>query len=459
MSRKPLYLTALFGLFLAACNQASMPTPNTALGAGAVSTRPTCTLAPQSMTATPTVSARGVAARWSDRAPGRMLAYVGPRSGLSAQGTAHFGALGLTASSAGDGWLRLSGDDAGLQASAAKLVGAGEALYVQPEYLYTPSGATPNDPLYLPAQQAQDRQGNLEAAWSALDGHAAPACGAVTIAVIDTGFIDENSDDLSANLAPRAAWLNLSTGVQGDATPLEGQEAAHGTAVASVIAMTANNGVGGAGAGHNLLKVLPINAYTQRGSELGFWSSNVATAIDYAVGSALLPDGTTLTNPAPASVINLSFGTNGADDAFLEQHLQRAEQAGVLIVAASGNAGHAQVDSPARSSSVIGVGAVDEQGARAGFSNYGAGLQVVAPGTNVLASAGGEELQWDGTSFATPYVAAQAGLWLYAHGGRVGGDVRSAFLNCARQAGNSQWQEGVGYGVLDTLKLLDGPGC
>ena len=457
MPRTPLYLSALLAVCLAACGQSPTSSQNASLGQGSAPASNGCSLTPQAMNSLP-VQSRGVAADWGHRASGRLLAYVGPRSGLSAQSASKLSALGLTASSAGEGWLRLQGDDAGLQTKADRLVEAGEALYVQPEYLYTPSGETPDDPLYVPAQQAQDRQGNLEAAWPVLRGMAAPACGAVTVAVIDTGFVTDGSEDLQANLAPRAAWLNLASNQQGDATPLDGPEAGHGTAVASVIAMTTDNGLGGAGVGHNLLKVLPINAYTRQGGSAGFWSSDVASAIDYALGSATLANGQTLVNPTPARVINLSFGTQGAEDAYLEQHLQRAQQSGVLVVAASGNAGLAQVDSPARSSSVIGVGAVDGAGLRASFSNHGAGLQVVAPGVDVLGSAGGEALQWDGTSFATPYVAAQAGLWLYAHGGRVSGDVRAAFLACAHQAGSATWQDATGYGVLDTLKLVKG-GC
>jgi subtilisin family serine protease len=75
------------------------------------------------------------------------------------------------------------------------------------------------------------------------------------------------------------------------------------------------------------------------------------------------------------------FATPAEQDAFA-----RAEQANVVVVAASGNESKATVGFPAALPSVLAVGAVDSAGSRAPFSNYGPELGVVAPGVNVYSS-------------------------------------------------------------------------
>jgi subtilisin family serine protease len=83
--------------------------------------------------------------------------------------------------------------------------------------------------------------------------------------------------------------------------------------------------------------------------------------------------------------INMSLGGPMASRAQAEA-LQRAEDSGIVNVAASGNDGSAKVSYPAAFPSVIAVGATTPQGTRATFSQYGPELAVVAPGTEVKSS-------------------------------------------------------------------------
>jgi serine protease len=84
-------------------------------------------------------------------------------------------------------------------------------------------------------------------------------------------------------------------------------------------------------------------------------------------------------------VINLSlggpFGTN-----IEKQAVERAEQAGITVVAASGNDSTPTVGYPAAFPTVIAVGAVDSNLQKASFSQWGPELDVVAPGVEVLSS-------------------------------------------------------------------------
>ncbi len=84
-------------------------------------------------------------------------------------------------------------------------------------------------------------------------------------------------------------------------------------------------------------------------------------------------------------VISLSLG--GPFGTLTEKRaVEAAEHAGVIIVAATGNDGAAKVSFPAAFDSVIAVGAVDANAAKATFSNWGPELDVVAPGVAVLSS-------------------------------------------------------------------------
>jgi len=98
----------------------------------------------------------------------------------------------------------------------------------------------------------------------------------------------------------------------------------------------------------------------------------VARGIDWAIASG-------------ADVINLSLGgnflTHGESIA-----LKAAEQAGVVVVAASGNDGIPKVGFPAAIATSIAVGAVDANLKKADFSQWGPELDVMAPGLDVISS-------------------------------------------------------------------------
>ncbi len=114
-----------------------------------------------------------------------------------------------------------------------------------------------------------------------------------------------------------------------------------------------------------------------------------------------------------ASVISMSLG-GPKSDAF-NNAIEAAFQAGVLTVVAAGNDNDdANTTSPASAPNAITVGAIDVTNTRAWFSNYGAALDVFAPGVDVLSTWIGpnnnETETISGTSMATPHVA---GLVLY----------------------------------------------
>src|SRR6185295_8546655 len=126
---------------------------------------------------------------------------------------------------------------------------------------------------------------------------------------------------------------------------------------------------------------------------------NVAQGIDWAVSHG-------------AKVINLSLGAP-ASDSTLQTAVDNAWNAGVIVVAASGN-DNGPVLYPGAYANAIAVGSNNPGNARSAFSNFGPELDVMAPGESVLGAictcngnSGGYGLG-SGTSFAAPHVAGVA---------------------------------------------------
>lgn len=248
----------------------------------------------------------------------------------------------------------------------------------------------------------------------------------LVIAVLDSGITPH--PELTGRILP---GINVP---DGNTTTLD--ECNHGTHVAGILAAAGNNGAGIAGMTWNarLLPVVVVNGCT------GF-ESNVATGLTWAVDQG-------------ARLVNMSLQFNTGSAVFL-QAIQYAHAQGALLVAATGNSGGTAIAAPARWNETIAVGATDNRDIRASFSNYGAELDVVAPGVSVysLNPPSGYQLK-NGTSMATPHVTGLGALlWSY-NPSLTRDQVRALIESGVDDLGAPGDDDFFGFGRIDASRSL-----
>lgn len=208
----------------------------------------------------------------------------------------------------------------------------------------------------------------------------------VTVAVIDSGICPGHIE-LQGRILP--GW----DFVAGDDVPRDPN--GHGCAVAGVIAAN-HNSAGIVGIAPNSM-IMPVRVLDETGS--GSYS-NVAAGLVWAADNGAQIANLSLGGPSPSTVLQLA--------------VEYAQARGVLVVAAAGNEGTNTVLYPAAYPGVIAVGAVNENGQPASFSNRGTParpLDIWAPGVDILTlHTGGGYMFVDGTSLASPYVAGAFAL-------------------------------------------------
>ena len=194
----------------------------------------------------------------------------------------------------------------------------------------------------------------------------------------------------------------------------------HGTHVAGIIAAIANNGLGIRGISNNV-EILPVQVLGEQPSEpIKPYSVDIAPAEDLRKPPRSLGDsvarGVMYAIHSGAKVITFSMGwPAGQDSQIMRDTIAEAQRRGIVIVAAAGNDSTRALLRPCTYPGVICVGATGPDGALAHFSNYGSGVDLAAPGVNILSTypegirpvrfrstLGYEYLS--GTSQATPFV-------------------------------------------------------
>ncbi len=222
-----------------------------------------------------------------------------------------------------------------------------------------------------------------------------------------------------------------------DNNPMDEFRNGHGTQAAGIIAAKDLNGNGFSGIAPNV-RIMNLRAGTASGY---LEEDDVANAIFYALNNG-------------ASVINMSFG-DVVLSRFLKDVIYYAYRQGMIFVASSGNSGSDQIHYPSGLPEVISVGASTKENFIAGFSNFGSTLDLVAPGSNILAtSIGGAYNVVNGTSFSAPMVSAVCGLILSATPSYSNEQVRNIIKSSATDIMNIGWDKYSASGLLSAGKAL-----
>ena len=258
--------------------------------------------------------------------------------------------------------------------------------FVEPNYIYKIEGR-PNDPDF--SKQWNLTNINAESAWNVSAGKGA------VVAVIDTG-VTQTKDLSRTKFVPGYDFVNDREKADDDN--------GHGTHVAGTVAQSTNNRYGVAGVAYEA-QIMPLKVL----SAGGFGTvADIAEAIRFAADNG-------------ADVINMSLGGGGASE-LMQSAIDYAYAKGVMIIAAAGNERSSSASYPARYEHVMAVAAYDADNARAPYSNYGAGVNISAPGGSTAAGESGGILQetidrrtggtafkyFQGTSMASPHVAGVA---------------------------------------------------
>jgi subtilisin family serine protease len=322
--------------------------------------------------------------------------------------------------------------------------------FAEPNWIYFPSVSS-NDPYYTngslwgmygdatsPANQYGSQAGE---AWA--NNHT--NCGTVWVGIIDEGYMYTH-EDLAANAGTNPGEI-AGNGVDddgngyvddvygwdfdgGDNSVFDGTSDDHGTHVAGTIGGVGGNGKGVAGVCWSI-KLMDAKFLGKRGGT----TANAIKAVDYFT-DLKLRHGINLV------ATNNSWGGGGFSQG-LQDAIERANQAGILFIAAAGNDGQNIDASPSYpasypNSNIIAVAALASDGTLASYSNWGAtSVDIGAPGSGIYStvpkSSKGKIVSgyasYSGTSMATPHVTGAAALYAAYHPGASAAQIKDAILN------------------------------
>ena len=365
--------------------------------------------------------------------------------------------------------------DAMTESAMRAIAALPDVTSVEPDALLQPF-FTPNDTDYAGKQWHYfEATGglNLPLAWDKATGIG------VTVAVIDTGITTHT--DLNANIVGGYDFIsNATTAADGggrDSNPADAGDSTtanqcqantaargsswHGTHVAGTIAALSNNAKGVAGVAFNA-KVSPLRVLGKCGGSI----SDIADAINWASGGTVtgVPANTNV-----AKVINMSLGGGGACGTTTQTAINSATGRGSVVIVAAGNS-NADVSgfNPANCANVVAVAATNRSGGRSYYSNYGALIDVAAPGGELTQTTSNNGIWstlnsgtttpgtesyafYQGTSMAAPHVAGVAALIL-SKGAKTPAEIETLLKNNTRAFPATCTT--CGTGIVDANKVI-----
>ncbi len=330
---------------------------------------------------------------------------------------------------------------------------------------------TPNDPYFQFQWNFNDGHINMPLAWNIERG----GNSSVIVGILDTGIAyqlnqipsyEQGEVSSSDGYYHRSPDLSMTNFVQGydfiNDDSLPNDENGHGTHVCGTIAQSTNNAKGVAGMAFNV-SIMPVRILDETGSG----------TVDK------ITDGIYFAYQNGADILSMSLGGPAGDSTGFEtvhQAIMDATNAGALVVAAAGNDGVGELSYPAGFPECIAVGASDYSNDLAPYSQWGEGIDVVAPGGNVNEPLPGVDtlpaaivqstyyqindiyhkatvdsftyMFLQGTSMSTPHVSALAAL-IISHGITGQSAVKQTIYSTCIDLGISGYDTYFGYGLIN----------
>ncbi|NOZ52396.1 MAG: S8 family serine peptidase [Gammaproteobacteria bacterium] len=350
-----------------------------------------------------------------------------------------------------------------------------DVVFASPNYIRYAS-QLPNDAEY--GKQWHYPIINLPQAWDITTGNSS-----VIVGVIDTGVLLNHPDinnqivggyDFIVNRGPDNE-RDATPGIDDDANdPGDGIFSAssfHGTHVAGIVAAETNNDTAVAGVAWSV-KIMPLRVLGPFGGS----DYDIGQAVLYAAG---LPNDSGTVPAQRADVINLSLGgpIDVNDIPGLSGPFKQARDAGVIIIAAAGNDGKSTLYYPASLDGVVSVSATDISKELASYSNFGATVDVSAPGGD-FGDINGDgffdgvfSLSADdsvsplvygttlaaGTSMAAPHVAGVVALMKSVFPAMTPDDFDALLASgvITQDLGEPGRDNFYGHGMIDALKAVE----
>lgn len=278
----------------------------------------------------------------------------------------------------------------------------------------------------------------------------------IKVGIVDSG-IDLKSPEFTGRID--AASKNIVT--PGDT--LQDQNG-HGTAVASVLAANKNDSFGQGIAYASTLLIERTDSSCTAANGCTHYDGDIAGGVDAAVAGG-------------AKIINISLGGSSAAPV-LATAIQKATAAGVIVVIAAGNASDTHpstaeiddlpaglIDNAAVSHGlIIAAGATNTAGTALASFSFKAGSHasnyISAPGESILLrSLTGNTIYYQGTSFASPYVAGALALILQAFPNLTPAKAISLLYSTATDLGASGVDPVYGNGFINLTNAFKPQGA
>jgi len=280
----------------------------------------------------------------------------------------------------------------------------------------------------------------------------------IVVAVLDSG-VDYTHSDLQNNIWIRPEKIKQYedrelgsiedvhgyNAVENTGDPMD--ENGHGTHCAGIIGAEGGNEIGISGVNWKV-KIMPLKFMNASGFGTG---KNAIEAINYVIDRKRAG--------VNVRVISASWGTRLRSRA-LEDVIRKAHEAGILLVAASGNDGINTDHLPQYPAgydlgNLISVAALNRKDELASFSNYGAkSVHLAAPGANILSTwLGNEYEEHSGTSMATPMVSGVAALVLSRRPQLSVAELRSILLRAVDKISHLNGKVSTG-GRISSVKAV-----